>query len=76
MPNIQLSDFLEQFAAIFDKTPETIDPGTKFKELEEWDSMKALTLIAMADEEFNLKIRGEDIRNSATVQELFENITQ
>lgn len=41
---------------------------TKFKELEEWSSLTALSVIAMIDEEYDVKIKGDDVRNSQTVQ--------
>lgn len=77
MSQIKLIEFIEKLATVFDETnPATIDADTKFKELDEWDSMKALSLIAMADDEFNLKVRGDDIRNSVTVRDLFEKINR
>jgi acyl carrier protein len=32
--------------------------------------MVALMVIAMIDEEYNVKVSGDDIRNSATIQDL------
>lgn len=45
---------------------------TKFKELEEWSSLTALSVIAMIDEEYDVKIKGDDVRNSQTVNDLYE----
>jgi len=70
-----LSDFIEKFASVFEETDFSVfTADTKFKELDEWDSMVALTLIAVADEEFNLKIRGNDFKESTTIKELYNRL--
>lgn len=45
---------------------------TNFKELECWDSITALTLIALLDSEFEFKLTGESLRNCNTIHDLFE----
>ena len=44
---------------------------TIYKELDEWSSLIALSVIAMVDEEYDVTIKGDDIRNSNTVEDLF-----
>jgi acyl carrier protein len=67
--------FIEHFAAQLEDTdPATITPETVFRDIEEWDSLMALSLIAMADEEYQVKLTGEDIRTSKTVAELFDKV--
>ncbi len=69
---ITSEDFLKNFTAQFENTdPSEITMDTKFKDLEEWDSMIALILIAMADEVYEIRLAGDDIRNSSTVEELY-----
>lgn len=70
---MELKDFIENFAAQFDETDASeIKAETAFKELEEWSSLTALSVIAMVDEEYDVKVKGDDIRNSQTVNDLFE----
>jgi len=65
-------EFIEKFRSQFDETePETINFDTRFKEIDEWNSMMALVIIAMADEEFHIRLTGDDIRSSSTVGDLF-----
>lgn len=65
--------FLLQVASLFEDTPlETIKMDSKFKELEDWDSLVALSMIALFDSEFNIKISGETIREISTIQELYD----
>ena len=66
-----MEKFLELFAEQFDETDASeIQADTEFRKLEEWDSMVALMVIAMIDEEYNVKITGEDIRSSNTISDL------
>ncbi len=69
---MELELFVEKFAEQFDDTPvEEFSAGTVFKELEEWSSLTALSIIAMVDEELEKRITGADIRNSSTIEELY-----
>lgn len=69
---MELKDFIEKFAEQFDDTDASeIQAETKFKELDEWSSLIALGVIGMVDEEYDITLKGEDIRNSITVEDLF-----
>ena len=69
---MDLNEFISNVADQFDDTdPSEIKADTKFKELEEWSSLIALSVIAMVDDEYGVTIKGTDIRNSATVEDLF-----
>lgn len=70
---MDIKEFIENFADQFDDTDACDLSGeTKFKELEEWSSLIALSVIAMVDEEYDVVIKGDDIRNSITIGDLFE----
>ncbi len=67
-----MQEFLKNFAEQFDDTPiESISLSTHFKDLEEWSSMTALSIIAMVDECYGKKLTGDDIRKSNTVEDLY-----
>ena len=69
---MELQEFVENFANQFDDTnPSEFKAETVFKELDEWSSLVALSVIAMVDEEYSVTIKGEDIRNSNTIEDLF-----
>ncbi len=69
---MDLNGFVANFAEQFDETDKSAITGnTEFKGLEEWSSMTALSVIAMIDSEYDIQIKGADIRDSATVAELF-----
>lgn len=68
-----MEKFLENFADQFDETDAAlIKPETEYKNLAEWSSMLALSVMAMADEEYDVQLKGDDIRTTKTIQELFE----
>lgn len=69
---MEIKDFIENFANQFDETDASvIKAETVFKKLEEWSSLIALSVIAMVDEEYDVAIKGEDIRNANTVEDLY-----
>lgn len=69
---MEKEEFLTNFANQFDDTdPSEITLDTVFKDLDEWSSLLSLSLIAMCDEEYGVKVTGNDIMNSTTVGDLF-----
>ncbi len=69
---MELKDFIANFAEQFDDTDASeFKAETVFKELDEWSSLIALSVIAMVDEEYDITIKGDDIRNSNTIEDLF-----
>lgn len=72
---MELKDFIENFAAQFDDTDASeFKADTEFKALDEWSSLTALSIIAMVDEEYDITIKGDDIRNSETIEDLFNTV--
>jgi acyl carrier protein len=69
---MELNDFIEKFAEQFDETDASeFNADTEFKALDEWSSLSALSIIAMIDDEYDVTIKGDDIRNSETIEDLF-----
>lgn len=70
---MQKEEFVENFANQFDETDASeITLQTVYKDLEEWSSLMSLSIIAMCDEEYSVKVTGDDIKNTETVEDLFE----
>ena len=59
---------LELIAEILDVEVEEVSPEMKLDDLD-WDSIAALSFIAMMDEEFEKEIKGAQIREFVTVQD-------
>lgn len=72
---MKLKDFIEKFAEQFEETaPEEIQANTEFKNLDEWSSLTALSIIAMVDEEYDIALKGDDIKNAVTIEDLFNTV--
>lgn len=70
-----LEEFVELFAEQFDETDASeIQASTVFHDLEEWSSLIGLSVIAMVDEEFDVALKGDDIKTSNTIQDIFEKV--
>ena len=69
---MEIKEFVEKFAEQFDETDASVfTPETKFRELDEWSSLLALSIIAMVDDEYDVTLKGDDIRGSETIEDLF-----
>lgn len=70
-----LEEFVALFAEQFDDTDACqIQASTIFHDLDEWSSLVGLSIIAMVDEEFEVTLKGDDVRTSVTVEDLYNNI--
>ena len=69
---MDISNFIKNITEVFEETdPAEITASCNYKNLDEWSSLVALSVIAMVDEEYDVAITGDDIRNSETIEELF-----
>lgn len=69
---MEINEFIANFAEQFEDTDASeITATTEFKKLDEWSSLIALSVIAMADEEYDVTLKGDDIRGAVTVEDLF-----
>ena len=72
---MDIKEFISNFADQFDDMDvSVITPETEFKQLEGWNSLVALSVIAMVDEEYDITIKGDDIRHANTIADLFNNV--
>ena len=70
---MEINEFIANFADQFDETDASVfTPETKFRELEEWSSLIALSVIAMVDEEYDVTLKGDDMRAAQTIEDLFK----
>lgn len=75
MGKITLEQFTELFCNELDSTDiNTISGTTDFKSIDEWDSLVALSIIAMIDEEFEVRVTGSDMLGSTTIEDLYNRI--
>lgn len=73
--NMDLNEFIAHVAEQFEETDASqIVASTKFQELDEYSSLIALSLIAMIDEEYDVTIKGNDLRSAVTIEDLFNTV--
>lgn len=69
---MELNEFIKKFQEQFENEKLVLNADTYFKELDEWTSLMGISIIAMVDDEYNISISGSDIRNSDTIEDLFD----
>jgi Acyl carrier protein len=70
---MEINDFIKCVAEQYEEVDaQEFTPDTKFKTFEEWSSLTSLSIIAAVDDEFGVTLKGDDIRNATTIQDLFD----
>ena len=68
--------FIEKFAEALEiETTDVLSTETIFRELEEWDSLAYLSVIAMMDEEFEIQIENVEVKQLKTLGDIMNYIT-
>lgn len=70
---------LEEFVALcaeqfYDTDASEITATTVYHDLDEWSSLIGLSLIGMVAEEFNIGLKGDDVKNSTTIEDLYNRV--
>lgn len=69
---MEIKEFIQNFASQFDDTDASeFTANTEFRELDEWSSLTALSVIAMVDDEYGVTLKGDEMRGAKTIEELF-----
>lgn len=72
---MEMIEFIQHFAEQFDETEASVfTPETKFRDLDEWSSLLALSVMAMINEEYDVCISAQEMVNANTIQELFNTV--
>lgn len=72
---MELKDFIEKFAALFEETDSSEFTGdTYFKELDEWSSLTGLLVIGMVLDEYGKDLKADALRKCETIEELFNTV--
>lgn len=68
-----MKDFIENLVEQFDDVEiGDLNENTAFQELDEWSSLTAMGIIAMAKTQYGKTITGREVRNCATVKALYD----
>ena len=70
---MEINAFIENFADQFeDASADQFAPETNFREFDGWSSLVALSVLAMIDEEYDVQLKGEEMKKTTTIQQLFD----
>jgi len=72
---MELKKFIDDFASQLELDDSSeIGAETEFRNIGGWNSLASLSVIAMVDEIYKVKITGNDIRNSKTIEDIFNSV--
>ena len=66
------NDFFQELVECMEIEPVDIDEDTVFRDLEDFDSMAVMSIVAFADEKFGETLTAEQLKNMKTVRDLME----
>ena len=70
---MDINDFIQHFAEQLDETEESeLTPQTEFRDIDEWSSLLALSIMAMVDEEYDVQLTANEMRKANSIQQLYE----
>lgn len=69
------TEHLAKLEELFDLDPGCLQPETELDGLDEWDSVNMLSLIIFMDEEYDLAINGDDIKQFKTIGDILNKIS-
>jgi acyl carrier protein len=62
--------FLEKMAELLEE--DTVNPADELTSFEAWDSLTMLSIIALADEDFNKTVSAKQVQDAGTIQGLYD----
>ncbi len=69
---MNLNKKIELLADLFELEIDEFTPETNLDDLEEWDSLAAISYVVMMDEEFDIVANPNDIKEFKTVQDILD----
>ena len=67
-------NFIKLFCDTLEIEDAQVTSETIFRDLEQWDSLAYLSVIAMIDEEFDIQIEGAEFKELKTIGDLINEI--
>ena len=68
---IDEKQFLQNFADQFDDEPEGLTLDTKFRDIEGWASIVALSVMAMCDEEYEVILSANEMESANQISDIY-----
>jgi acyl carrier protein len=68
-----MENFIKNFATqLLDQEINNISAETIFRDLDDWDSLTAMAVIAMVEDEYGVKISDDDFEKLKTIQDMYD----
>lgn len=70
---MEIKQFVTNFEnAIFGIDPGSLVPETRFRDLEQWESLALLCLLAMIDNEYGVQVGGAELKQCNTLRDIYD----
>lgn len=73
---IDEKEFIQNFADQFDDEPEGLTLETRFRDIDDWSSLIALSEMAMCDEEYDVIISANEMENANSIADLYNIVNE
>ena len=73
---VDVKQFIQNFADQFDDEPEGLTLETRFRDIEGWSSLIALSEMAMCDEEYEVIISANEMENANSIADLYNIVNE
>lgn len=73
---VDVKQFIQNFADQFDDAPEVLTLETRFRDIDEWSSLIALSEMAMCDEEYEVIISANEMENANSIADLYNIVNE
>ena len=71
---MKIEEFIDNFKDQLEDDSVAINPETKFKELDSWDSLTTMLVIGMVKSDYDKDITAEQIKECETVKDLYNHV--
>jgi acyl carrier protein len=72
---MEINQFVRNFEnAIFGIEPNSLNPDTRFREIEQWESLALLCLLAMIDNDYAVQVGGMELKQCETLRDIFDTV--
>lgn len=69
---VDVEQFIQNFSDQFDDEPEGLTLETKFRDIADWSSIIALSVMAMCDEEYEVILSANEMESANQISDIYK----
>ena len=69
-------EFIQNFADQFDDEPEGLTLETRFRDIDDWSSIVALSVMAMCDEEYDVILSANEMESANRIIDIYNIVNE